>query len=101
MGKDIKGRELSSVQVTIPVEQHGEGSAPSDSEEDFDRERQHSVLPHKAGNQPFRSKVLTLDDDGETFRKRTRAKPKSLAIVDKTSRVIFVNSQNDAHNFPL
>lgn len=53
-------------QVTIPVEQHGEGSAPSDTEEeDFDRDRQHSVLPHKAGDQPFRSKVLTHDDEGD------------------------------------
>ena len=53
------------MQVTLPVEQHRDGSAPSDSEEDFDRERQHSVLPHKAGDQPFRSKILTLEDDGE------------------------------------
>lgn len=55
------------MQVTIPVEQHREGSGPSDSEEDFDRERQHSVLPHKAGDQPFRSKILSLEDDGMAF----------------------------------
>ena len=47
------------------MEQHGEGSASSDSEEEiFDRERQHSILPHRAGDQPFRAKVLSLGDEG-------------------------------------
>lgn len=57
--------KLGSAQVTIPVEQHGEGSAASDSEEDFDKGRQHSTLPHKAGFQPFKAKVLNVDDEGE------------------------------------
>lgn len=47
------------LQVTKPIEVHGEGSADSDSEEeDYDRERQHSVMPHPAGASPFGSKVL-------------------------------------------
>lgn len=53
----------------MPVEQHIEGSAGTDSEEDnFDQGRQHSVVSHKAGLQPFRSKVLTMDEDGNGSR---------------------------------
>ena len=47
------------MQVTKPVESFAVGINDTDSEEDeFDKERQHSVLPHPAGEHPFQARIL-------------------------------------------
>ena len=50
------------------MEGYALGAAGSDSEEDeFDKGRQHSVLPHKAGEHPFYSQILQSGDLSLSF----------------------------------
>jgi hypothetical protein len=56
----------TAVQVTLPVERKPDGSSSDGEEDEFDKERHHSVLPHTAGTLPFKHQKLSTSEDGES-----------------------------------